>query len=229
MQFASEGAEVVINYRSSQKEADELCEVIRDNGGVAHPIAADVSNLTDVSQLFAKACEQMGGIDILANVAGADILTGTASEQSDQEKLQALMNTDLQGTILCCWTAVEYLQQGRQPAVINMSWDLALRGMAGRNPEMFAAVKAGITGFTRSFAQSVAPTIRVNEVAPGWIETEFAATTMTDAYRADVIDATPLRRFGKPLDVANAVLFLASDESNFVTGQTVKVNGGLSS
>ena len=101
--------------------------------------------------------------------------------------------------------------------------------VAGRNPEMFAAVKAGITGFTRSFAQSVAPTIRVNEVAPGWIETEFAATTMTDAYRADVVDATPLRRFGTPLDVANAVLFLASDESNFVTGQTVKVNGGLSS
>ncbi len=101
--------------------------------------------------------------------------------------------------------------------------------MPGRNPEMFAAVKAGVTGFTRSFSRSVAPAVRVNEVAPGWIATEFAETTMTEDYRRSVIEETPLARFGKPQDIASAVVFLCSDDASFITGQTLKVNGGLSS
>ncbi len=93
---------------------------------------------------------------------------------------------------------------------------------------MFAATKAGVTGFTRSFARSVAPHIRVNEVAPGWIATAFAETAMAPEYRANVIAQTPMARFGTPEDVAAAALFLCSEEAAFITGQTLKVNGGLS-
>jgi 3-oxoacyl-[acyl-carrier protein] reductase len=110
-----------------------------------------------------------------------------------------------------------------------MSWDMALAGMAERNPEMFAAIKAGVTGFTRSLARSLAPAIRVNELAPGWIATAFAENDMDDDYRAAVIGQTPMRRLGTPADVAAAAVFLCSDEAAFITGQSLKINGGLSS
>jgi NAD(P)-dependent dehydrogenase (short-subunit alcohol dehydrogenase family) len=110
-----------------------------------------------------------------------------------------------------------------------MSWDLALRGMGGRNPEMFAAVKGGVTGFTRALARSLAPTIRVNEVSPGWIETGFAERHMPSLYRDGIVEQTPLGRLGTPEDVARAVVFLASEDAAFITGQSLKVNGGLSS
>ena len=113
--------------------------------------------------------------------------------------------------------------------ILNMSWDLALQGMEGRNPEMFAAVKAGILGFSKCLARSYAPEVRVNELAPGWIETAFAKEKMKpEAYQA-VVERTPLKRFGMPEDVAWAALYLASDEAAFITGQTLRINGGLTS
>jgi 3-oxoacyl-[acyl-carrier protein] reductase len=101
--------------------------------------------------------------------------------------------------------------------------------MGGRNPEMFAAVKAGITGFTRALARSLAPEVRVNELAPGWIETSYAQHQMGAEYRAGIQAATPLARLGQAHEVAAAAVFLLSDEASFISGQTLKVNGGLSS
>ena len=161
------------------------------------------------------------------NVAGADILTGPGAKFSDTDKLTSLIEVDLRGTIQCCWLASSEISCGG--AIINLSWDLALSGMQGRNPEMFAAVKAGITGYTRSLAHSLATDVRVNEIAPGWIDTVFAKTEMNPVYRNKVVEETPMKRFGGPNDVAEAAVYLASDESSFVTGQTLKVNGGLSS
>ena len=114
-------------------------------------------------------------------------------------------------------------------SIINLSWGLALRGMEGRNPEMFAGVKVGITGYTRPLARSLAPRNRVNEIAPGWIETSFAESKMDKNCRESIFSSTPMRRFGQPEDVASAAVYLASDESSFITGQTIAVNGGLSS
>ena len=229
IELAKRGAQVAINYRRSRHAADECVAEINALGFAAERFQADVADTAQVSSLVSGAENYLGGIDIWVNVAGADILTGSGADLSDDEKLQRLLNVDLQGTINCCWAAEPVLRRSNTAAVVNMSWDLALRGMAGRNPEMFAAVKAGITGFTRSFARSVAPHIRVNEVAPGWIATAFAETDMTDEYRNWVIEQTPLGRFGYPQDIANAVVFLCSDESSFITGQTLNVNGGLSS
>jgi 3-oxoacyl-[acyl-carrier protein] reductase len=109
--------------------------------------------------------------------------------------------------------------------IINMSWDHVLTGMAGRNPQMYAAVKGGVLAFSKSLARSVAPRIRVNVLAPGWIETAFGAN-LDEATRRTVADSTPLKRWGTPGDVAGAAVFLASPAASFLTGQTILIGGG---
>jgi 3-oxoacyl-[acyl-carrier protein] reductase len=228
LRCAAEGASVLIVYRRSREAASQVVARIEAQGGRAAACAADVADPTVIDGLVREAVEQLGGIDTWCNVAGADILTGEGARVSDLEKLNRLIETDLRGTILCSWAVADVLRAARG-SIVNISWDLALRGMGGRNPEMFAAVKAGVTGFTRALARSLAPAVRVNEVAPGWIETAFAESDMRPDYRAAVEAATPLGRFGAPDDIAAAVAFLASDDAGFITGQTLKVNGGLSS
>ncbi len=225
--FAREGAKVVVNYHTGAAAAAQCVAEIADIGGDAWAVAADVADAQAVASLVTAARSALGGIDVWANIAGADILTGVGGLVSDGEKLSRLIEVDLRGTVQCCWAAAPEISDGG--SIINLSWDLALHGMAGRNPEMFAAVKAGVTGYTRSLARSLAPEIRVNEIAPGWIETAFVKTDMTEAYRKRVIEETPMSRFGRPEDIAAAAVYLASEESSFVTGQTLKVNGGLSS
>ena len=225
--LAREGAKVVVHYNRSAAEAAECVAQINAGGSEAWAVGADVADAQAVLKLVDEAKSVLGGIDVWANIAGADILTGTGAEISDADKLARLIDVDLRGTMQCCGAASSEISPGG--AIINLSWDLALIGMKGRNPEMFAAVKAGVTGYTRSLARSLAPNIRVNEIAPGWIETAFAETEMGGSYRASVIEQTPMARLGRPEDVAHAAVYLACDESSFITGQTLKVNGGLSS
>jgi 3-oxoacyl-[acyl-carrier protein] reductase len=110
--------------------------------------------------------------------------------------------------------------------IINMSWDHVLTGMEGKNPEMFAAAKGGILSFSKSLARSVAPRVRVNILAPGWIDTAFAGGLDAERRQA-VADTTPLRRWGTPEDVAGAAVYLASPAAAFLTGQTILINGGV--
>jgi len=143
------------------------------------------------------------------------------------EKLDRLLTVDLKGTILASWTASELMMpQDGGGVIINMSWDHVLIGMEGRNPQMFAAVKGGILSFSKSLARSVAPAVRVNVLAPGWIETSFGAGIDRARYQA-IADATPLKRWGTPDDVAGAAVFLASPAASFMTGQTILINGGV--
>ena len=225
--FAREGASVLVNYHRNDAGAQACVDEIVAAGGTATSFASDISEADAVRELIAVAADRLGAIDVWANIAGADILTGSAATLSDEAKLDRLITVDLRGTMLCCWNAAPVMTDGG--VIINLSWDLALSGMGGRNPEMFAAVKAGVSGFTRSLARSLAPRLRVNEIAPGWIETAFAENDMAEDYRRGVIDQTPLARLGRPHDVAEAAVYLASDAAAFVTGQTIKVNGGLSS
>ena len=224
--FASHGAHVVVNYKRSKAMASEVVREIEVDGGRAVAVQADVSKADDIDRLFETALEALGKIDIWANVAGADILTGAGAKLSDIDKLDQLIAVDLRGTILCCWRAAPLMKRAGGGVILNMSWDAVLQGMKGRNPAIFAAAKGGILGFTKCLARSYAPEVRVNELAPGWIETAFAQDGMTeDAYKA-VLESTPMRRFGRPEDVAGAALYLASDEASFVTGQTIRINGG---
>jgi len=153
------------------------------------------------------------------------VLTGEAAQWEWERKLDLLLAVDLKGTIACSY-AVGELMREHGGAIVNMSWDHVATGMAGENPQLFSAVKGGVLAFSKSLARSVAPAVRVNVLCPGWIETSFGTQADPD-FRRSVAQDTPLGRWGRPQDVADAALYLASPEAAFVTGQAINVNGGL--
>lgn len=225
--FAAEGCDVIVNYRTSVRRAEEVVEEIRAMGRLAHAVCADVGDPAGVDGLVERACHHLGVPHVWVNNAGADILTGDGARAGDGEKLRRLLQVDLEGTIRCCWGVVPRMQEAGRGVILNMSWDLALSGMPGRNSQMFAAVKAGVLGFSRALARDVAPQVRVNVLAPGWIRTAFADGVMSPEYLAQRQREIPLGRFGLAADVAAAAVYLAADESAYVTGQVLNVNGGL--
>ena len=226
--YAQAGAQVVVHYHNSEVKARQVAGQIRADGGSATIIQANIAKLEEINFLIREAKAALGQIDIWVNNAGADILTGKDAEVTDQEKLNNLMEVDLKGTINCCWGIVPLMQAAGRGLIINLSWDLATHGLPGRNPQMFSAVKAGVGGFSKSLAKTVAPVIRVNVLAPGWIATDFAEAVMASDYYQQRVREIPMQRFGKPTDVAGAALYLASDEAAYLTGQTININGGLS-
>src|SRR6185503_9488823 len=140
---------------------------------------------------------------------GADIVTGGGDALSRIDKLDLLLRIDLRGTMIASWAAAELMAaQSEGGVVINISWDHVAMGMQGTNPQLYAAAKGGITAFSKALARSVAPRVRVNIVAPGWIETAFGAGVRRDVYRT-VAESTPMKRWGTPADVGGAVVFLA--------------------
>lgn len=225
--LAAAGCDVVVNYRASAAAAAEVVTAIRDLGVAGHAVQADVGDPAACADLVARSCALLGTPDIWINNAGADILTGAGARASDAEKLQRLLRVDLGGTIHCCWSVLPHMRTAGRGVIVNMSWDLAVSGLPGRNPQMFAAVKAGVLGFSRALAHDVAPQVRVNVLAPGWIRTAFAEHDMTPEYFEQRRREIPLGRFGAARDVAAAAVYLASDDACYVTGQVLNVNGGL--
>lgn len=216
----------MLTYRINQPGARDVERQIVEAGARAVVIQADVSSEASVRALGDQAQRALGRIDAWVNNAGADILTGPAAALPDVAKLDLLLAVDLRGTMLASWRAAQVLgAQADGGVIVNMSWDHALSGMAGRNPELFAAAKGGVLAFSKSLARSVAPRVRVNVVAPGWIDTSFAAG-IEDRRRQAIADSIPLKRWGTPDDVAGAVVFLASPAAAFLTGQTMLVGGG---
>lgn len=225
--FAKEGAAVVVNYCRSKESAEKMADEIKRLGLRAIAVRADMANKEDIERLIAITLEEFGRIDIWVNNAGADILTGAGASATRDEKLEQLLNVDLKGTMNACWSVASTMQKQGYGVIVNMGWDLATHGFEGSNPQIFAASKAGVLGFTRSFAKTVGPQIRVNMVSPGWISTSFAEEQMQDEYYQARIKEIPLGRFGKPEDVAATALFLASDESSYLSGESININGGL--
>ena len=225
--FSREGAKLVITYNRARQAAEAVAESITNNGGSAAVVQVDVRDKDGIAQLIRQSQAALGSIDILVNNAGADILTGAAAALPAQQKLQELLDIDVKGTINACWSVLPIMQRQGQGVILNMSWDLATHGFAGINAQMFAAAKAGILGFSRSLARSCAPDVRVNLLSPGWIRTAFAKNNMDDDYYRERIAEIPLGRFGTPEDVANAAVFLASDAASYITGEAIRINGGL--
>ncbi len=225
--FALEGATVVVNYLKSRERAEALVEELTASGQRAIAVQADMANKKDIDNLIATTLQEFGRIDIWINNAGADILTGAGATADLSEKLGQLLDVDLKGTMNACWSITAAMQEQGHGVIVNMGWDMSTHGFEGNNPQIFAASKAGILGFTRSFAKTVGPDIRVNMVSPGWIMTAFAEEHMNDEYYQARINEIPLGRFGRPEDVASAVVFLASDESSYLSGEAIKINGGL--
>jgi 3-oxoacyl-[acyl-carrier protein] reductase len=222
---AREGADVAVTYRGNAAGANQTGESILSLGRRAELFQVDITRDDDVAALARGLRERLGRVDVWINNAGADILTGEGRRLSRLEKLERVLAVDLRGTIVASWAAVEVMGE-RGGVIINMSWDHVGQGMAGENPTLYAAAKGGIASFSRSLARSVAPQIRVNILAPGFIETAFGEQADEDWHR-DVAEHTPLRRWGVPEDLVGAAVYLASDESAFVTGQMIMVNGGV--
>jgi 3-oxoacyl-[acyl-carrier protein] reductase len=219
--FAAAGARVGIGFRRSFEAAESLASEL----GSVHPLLqADLSTLDGCTKLVREAFEALGHVDVWVNNAGADVLTGEARLWPAERKLEALVDVDLKATIRCSRLVAARMRPGG--SILNIGWDHAtIDGMAGDNPELFAAVKAGVLGFSKSFARSVAPDIRVNVLCPGWVETAYGAGVDRGFYDR-VAAGTPLGRWGRPEDIAGAAVWLASPAAEFVTGQAVNVNGG---
>jgi Dehydrogenases with different specificities (related to short-chain alcohol dehydrogenases) len=222
---AREGADVALTYRGNAAGAEETARGIRSLGRRAEVLQLDISRDEEIQALAAALRARFGRVDTWINNAGADILTGPGGRLSRRDKLDVVLAVDLRGTILASWAAVEMMRD-RGGVIVNMSWDHVSPGMAGENPGLYSAAKGGIASFSKSLARSVAPGIRVNILAPGFIQTAFGEQADQDWLR-EVEAQTPLRRWGRPEDLVGAAIFLASDESRFMTGQTIMVNGGV--
>ena len=224
---ARAGADVALTYRANEDGAREVEREIRATGRRAVALKLDLADGKSVSAVGSAARDALGRLDVWVNNAGADILTGAGASLSTEQKLDLLLAVDLRGTMLASWKAAELFgAQEDGGVIINMSWDHVLTGMAGLNPQLFAAVKGGVLAFSKSLARSVAPRVRVNVLAPGWIETSFGEGVDPKVH-ASVATETPLKRWGTPEDVAAAAIFLASPGASFMTGQTMLVGGGV--
>jgi 3-oxoacyl-[acyl-carrier protein] reductase len=222
---AREGADVALTFRGNAAGANETAEAVRALGRRAEVLRVDLAREEEIEALAAALRERFGRVDTWINNAGADILTGAGGRLSRREKLDLVLAVDLRGTILASWAAVDMMRE-RGGVIVNMSWDHISLGMAGENPGLYSAAKGGIASFSKSLARSVAPGIRVNILAPGFIQTAFG--DQADAgWRREVEALTPLGRWGRPEDLVGAAIFLASDESRFMTGQMIMVNGGV--
>jgi 3-oxoacyl-[acyl-carrier protein] reductase len=225
--FAVEGAAVLLTHRASPGRAREVADAIAARGGRALVRQADLATRASCERLVDEAREQLGRIDIWVNNAGVDVLTGDAGAWGWERKLDALLAVDLKGTIACSYAVGGVMRrQERGGTIVNMSWDHVTTGMAGDDPELFAAVKGGVLAFSKSLARALAPEVRVNVLCPGWIETRFAEEADRDFHRS-VAQSTPLKRWGRAQDVAAAALYVASPEAAFLTGQAINVNGGV--
>jgi 3-oxoacyl-[acyl-carrier protein] reductase len=226
LRCARAGADLAITYRKNQSGAESTARDIRALGHRAEVARIDISRREDIDLLVDQVRSAFDRVDIWINNAGADILTGEGGRLSRLEKLDLVLAVDLRGTILASWAAVELMRKHGGGTIINVSWDHIIQGMEGENPGIYSAGKGGVASFSKSLARDVAPDIRVNVLAPGFIETAFGEEA-DPKFRQKVIEMTPMHRWGTPEDVAAAALFLASDDSAFLTGQTIMVNGGL--
>jgi 3-oxoacyl-[acyl-carrier protein] reductase len=221
--FAEAGADVVINYVGSAEEAEATAEQCRAFGVKAYVFPADVSKADEVEALFAKIKDELGGLDILVNNAG--ITRDTLLVRMSDEDFDNVLNVNLRGAYLCMKQAGKMMMKQRYGRIISLSSVVALRGNAGQ--VNYAASKAGLIGMTKSLARELAGrNVTVNAIAPGFIETAMTAK-LSDSVREKMLADIPAGRLGKPEDVAAAALFLASDAASYVTGEVIRVDGGM--
>jgi 3-oxoacyl-[acyl-carrier protein] reductase len=226
LRCARAGADLAVTYRQNQDGAEATAREIRTLGRRVEVLQVDVGRQEDIAHLVSQLQRTFPRVDVWINNAGADILTGEAGRRTSLQKLDTVLAVDVRGTVMASWAAVALMRKQGGGSIINMAWDHVSQGMAGENPGIYSAAKGAVASFSRSLARDVAPDIRVNILAPGFIETAFGEDA-DPRFRQEVIEMTPLARWGKPEDVAGAALFLASDDASFLTGQTIMVNGGV--
>lgn len=222
--LAKEGASVVINYYDNEEQAKETLQMINDIGGKAIIVQGDMTKWDSVQNLSAKAVEAYGKIDILVNVAGG-LMGRHLITEMQEEFWDLVMNLNLKSVYYVCKAVIPNMNDGG--AIVNFTSQAARDG-GGFGAIAYATAKGGVLTFTRGLAKELGPKrIRVNAVSPGMINTTFHDQFTKPEIREKVAASTPLGREGKAQEVADLVLFLASDSSSFINGESVEINGGI--
>jgi len=223
LELSKYGANIAISYLNNEEKAKEVVKEIEKNGVKGMSIKADISKETDVQNMVKAIEAEMGSIDILVNNAGItkdNLLIRMGAEEWDD-----VINTNLKGTYICTKLVARGMMKKRYGKIINIASIVGVTGNIGQGN--YSASKAGVIGFTKAIAKELASRgINVNAVAPGFIETD-----MTELLKEDIKDSLvksiPMRRIGKPEDVANIVVFLASEKADYITGQVINIDGGM--
>ena len=223
LKLASLGANIVLNYRSSEKEALEVENEIKEMGVEVLSIKGDISKLAEVENLVLVAKEKFGNIDIMVNNAG--ITKDALILRMKEEDFDSVIDVNLKGVFNCMKAITPIMVKQKQGKIISISSVVGISGNASQ--VNYAASKAGIIGMTKSLAKEIGSRgITVNAVAPGFIETDMTEV-LNDKIKEEAKKSIPLKKFGKAEDVANVVAFLASESSDYVTGQVIQVDGGM--
>jgi len=221
--FSQEGAKVIINYNQSIKEAIDLEKDIKKQGGEVISLRADISNTEMVTFMIEKIMKRFGRIDILVNNAG--ILIPATFNETTEDIWDKTLDINIKGAFLCCKEIVPIMLKHGKGKIINISSICGLAERSALRNTAYAVSKAGLIGLTRSLAVNLGPKINVNAICPGLTETDMVKTLGQERIKAGANESI-LKRIGKPDEIANAALFLASDESDFITGEILTVSGG---
>jgi 3-oxoacyl-[acyl-carrier protein] reductase len=221
--FAQAGATVLIQYLASGVKANALLGDLRHVSDRPHrKVRCDVTRREHVQRLFHYVEVEWGGLDCLVNNAG--VWVHEPLERLDHHQLQATLAVNVIGPFLCAREAIRLLKRSPNASIINVSSTAGQRGEAFYSP--YAASKGALISATKSWSTELAPDIRVNAVAPGWVETDMTAEALSGERRDDILDSIPLHRVATPEDIAGPVVFLASPLARHITGEILNVNGG---
>lgn len=225
LELAAASADVVIHCARSREKAQAVADLARSHGVRAIVCPADLRDAAACDRLVEDAWRTLAGCDIWINNAGADTLTGEAARWPFERKLDELFAVDVRATIRLSRAVGDRMRSTGGGVILNMGWDQAETGMEGDSGQLFGAAKAAIMAFTKSLAVTLAPTVRVNCLAPGWIKTAWGDRA-SQSWQERAVHEAPLGRWGMPEDVARVARFLCSDAAAFITGQVVRINGG---
>ena len=221
--LSKQGYNIIVNYRKENEELANLKKEIEKNNVDCLLVQGDVSNFEDCERFVKQSVEKFGKIDVLVNNAG--ITKDMLLARMKKEDFAQVIDINLVGTFNVTKNVISYMMKARTGRIINISSVVGISGNAGQTN--YSASKAGIIGFTKSLAKEVGTrNILVNAVAPGFIETDMT-NILKDEIKDEISKNIPLKRMGNPEDVANVVKFLASDESSYITGQVINVDGGM--
>lgn len=222
IKLASEGANVAINYFASASQADETIAKIEANGGKAIAVQGDLTKQADVDAFVSKTVDTFGGLDILVNNSGGLIARKKIAEM-DLSHWEAVMSLNLTSTFMMTKACLAHIKRG---TIVNLA-SQAGRDGGGPGAVAYASSKGAIMTMTRALAKELGPDIRVNALCPGMIDTDFHNIHTPDAGRRGYEASAPVKRQGHVEDAANLVLFLASNDSAFITGTNIDINGGM--
>lgn len=223
LELARQGANVAVNYAGSEKSANEVVDEIKALGGQSFAVQANVADNEAVAAMTKQVVDQFGSLDILVNNAG--ITRDNLLMRMKEEDWDAVIDTNLKGVFLCTKAVTRQMMKQRSGRIINIASIVGVSGNPGQ--ANYVAAKAGVIGLTKTTAKELASRgITVNAIAPGFITTDMT-DKLSEEVRTEMLKQIPLARLGDPEDIAKVVVFLASDDSRYMTGQTLHVDGGM--